>query len=139
MSLLKLNSPILLTMILPILFFAEASTHNSSTSENEVENLVNCIDSLAIKSCVGKRLEKLMLKLEACGFEKYYLDEPPGRLVGAVLELKKSPLMFRVYFKRISRVEPVNKNRNWNWDLIKKERISSLEVYKDGELIAKYE
>lgn len=79
------------------------------------------------KLYVGKTLHKFLNDFEGEVVTKYYIDEPPGKLIGVQIQLKDQTSVL-IYFKRIKHVSQLNKERNWDWVKIRKEKIASIRV-----------
>lgn len=132
MSLSRLSNQILLVGVLLILFQYEVMS-----KENQNIKVAVYRDSLNLKKYIGGQLEKFFFDFKNNGFEKYFLDEPPGSLMGVIIKFN-SHYTLHIFLKKLKYVRGVNKERNWDWEQLKKERINSIEVYEDGELVKSF-
>ncbi len=112
MSLKRLISLCLILIVLPL----------EGTNGKDSQNL-----SEKYNRYVGKTLHKFLNDFEEEIVNKYYLDEPPGVLIGVHIQMKDQKSIL-IYFKKIRHVTTLNKERNWDWDKIRKEKISSIRV-----------
>ena len=134
MNLLKLTNHIRLgsVLFLTLLNFQISSVKAGAIFQRPT------VDTLAIQDFdrfIGRKAVRLLDELKNERIEKYYIEEPPGQLIGMYIDVKDKALVFKVYFKKLQHVEKENLKVNWPWDKVILERISSIELYRDGVLI----
>lgn len=73
----------------------------------------------------GKKVGKLFEGISSNIKSQYYIEDSPGNLVGIELKLKDSTTI-KIYFEKLKHVNQADKNRSWDWEKIKKERIEMI-------------
>jgi hypothetical protein len=81
---------------------------------------------------IGGEVDLLLAQINPGNYEKFYIDTPQGFLAGIIIEFKDSGASIYIYFDKAT---PFMDTRTVDWEIIKRERISCIEIYRDNEFI----
>jgi hypothetical protein len=81
------------------------------------------------------KVDLLLAQINPGNYEKFYIDTQRF-LAGIIIEFKDSGASIYIYFDKAT---PFMDTRTVDWEIIKRERISCIEIYRDNEFITLFQ
>jgi hypothetical protein len=122
-----------------LVFFLVTILNEGRAMSGEHDPLSVTKDSLflpPLTKYIGGEVDLLLAQVNPGNYEKFYIDTPQGFLTGMIIQFKESGASIYIYFERAS---PFIDAKTVDWEIIKKERISCIEIYRDNEFITLFQ